>query len=252
MSHLAKIQLLIICCKLQHRNTLSLAAVNTLSTIFYWKPMESVLKNAYHHIQNEELEQGLEIISSHLLVDCIMLMASITKEQNKYELYSLFYDNYLDFAGKVRENKFDYVSDASLKSFFKTGCTHRAREYNRAFRKPDDWISETFFEKNISRFDEIFDENCQSEYEMVQEKYGIDLGQMETDVDFPMEVVRAFHTLNEKCKFLLVLKYMLNLSHKDIVDCLCHFYELKNVNVSKTELKRCLDNLRKRSENRMN
>ncbi len=210
--------------------------------------MASVFEKAFRHIQNDELEEGLTIVSEHLLNDCIMLMSSISGVKNKYELYSLFHDNYLDFVNKVKEGKFSYVSDTAFKSFFKTGCSNKAKEYKRVFNKKEDWLSEDFFERNLEQFDNMFEANKKTEYGVIYEKYGINLDSEETDEEFPADVVKAFHLLNEKCKFLLVLKYMINLSHKEIVDCLCNFYELKNENVSKTELKRCLDNLKKQTE----
>jgi hypothetical protein len=104
-----------------------------------------------------------------------------------------------------------------------------------------------FFEKQPDELNDQYEEERANEYDHVNEKYGIDLSSVDAEEVFPGEVINAFHSLNEKCKFLLVFKYMLNLSHKDIVDCLCNFYELKNENVSKTELKRCLDRLKKNS-----
>ncbi len=214
--------------------------------------MTSDFEKAFQHIQNEELEEGLQLVAENLLRDCIMLIASITKEQNKYELYSLFYDSYLDFANKVREGKFSYVSDSAFKSFFKTACSHKAKEHKRIFRKNEDWLSESFFDRHFESFDELFQENRKTEYDLVYEKYGISISTSDIDQEFPVEVIKAFHKLNEKCKFLVVLKYMINLSHKEIVDCLCNFYELKNENVSKSELKRCLDNLKKQTAKRLN
>lgn len=207
----------------------------------------SVFNKAFTHISNEELEQGLKIISEHLLRDCIMLMASLTREQNKYELYSLFYENYLDLAAKVKSGSFSFVSDAAFKSFFKTGCSHRAKEYNRSVNRPKEWLTDNFFSEQEDALDEAFEECKTEEYSRISAQYGIDLNTVEQEDDMPAMVISAFHNLNEKCKFLVVMKYMLSLSHKDIVDCLSNFYELKNENVSKTELKRCLDNLKKQS-----
>ena len=237
--------------KVKQGNFLYLKANFFVSTII-WIKMASDFEKAIQHIQNEELEEGLQLLSEHLLKDCILLISSITREQNKYELYSLFYDSYLDFAGKVKEGKFSFVSDSAFKSFFKTACSHKAKEYKRKFNKYDDWLSENFFERNFESYDDLFQENKKTEYELVYEKYGISLSTSESEQEFPLEVIKAFHKLNEKCKFLVVLKYMINLSHKEIVDCLCNFYELKNENVSKTELKRCLDNLKKQTVNRNN
>jgi len=220
--------------------------------VLTWEKMTSDFEKAILHIQNEELEEGLQLLSEHLLKDCILLISSITREQNKYELYSLFYDSYLDFAGKVRDGKFSYVSDSAFKSFFKTACSHKAKEYNRKYNRYNEWLSEDFIEKNFESYEDLFQENKKTEYDLAYEKYGIDLSSTETDHEFPVDVIKAFHKLNEKCKFLVVLKYMINLSHKEIVDCLSNFYELKNENVSKTELKRCLDNLKRQTLNRLN
>lgn len=208
---------------------------------------ESKLEHAIFLINKDQLSGALEIISAHLLHDCILLMASKLKDNTRYELYSLFYDNYLDFANKVKEGKFQYSSDASMKSYFKTGCSHRAKEHMNSTKKTRDWLSIDFFEKSASEYADQYEAEKNAEYEKVKDKYGIDLASVETEEVFPMEVISAFHLLNEKCKFLIVFKYMLNLSHKNIVDCLSNFYELKNENVSKTELKRCLDQLKKKS-----
>lgn len=202
---------------------------------------------ALEHIRNEELDDGLNIISKHLLQDCIMLMSTITQEQNKYELYSLFYENYLDLVTKIKTGSFIYVSDSAFKSFFKTGCTHRAKEFNRAVNRPKEWFTHDFVEDQNAAIEEEFEQIKTEEYSSILDKYGIDLNTPDAEEDMPATVIKAFHSLNEKCKFLLVMKYMLSLSHKEIVDCLSNFYELKNENVSKTELKRCLDNLKKQS-----
>ncbi|MDD4747401.1 MAG: hypothetical protein PHW19_08970 [Salinivirgaceae bacterium] len=207
--------------------------------------MESELKKAYDLISNEELESALKIVSEHLLNDCIMLMASLTKIRNRYELYSLYYENYLDFVGKIRAGKFDYASDAAFKSFFKTGCSYRAKEYKRTFSKTDEWPAEHLADVDPEFINGIFQEKKEKEYSDVYERYGIHLEDVAEEEIFPAEVIKTFHTLNEKCKFLVVMKYMLNLSHKNIVDCLCNFYELKNENVSKSELKRCIEKLKK-------
>jgi hypothetical protein len=234
-------------------NYITLGATKTnVTLIAFIMALEADLSKAIRHIQNNELEQALHIISSHLLKDCIMLMASLSKDQNKYELYSLFYENYLDFVNKVQNNKFTYASDAALKSFFKTGCTHRAKEQYRAMSKPKDWLDESFFINKDQSLDDAYEDCKQEEYARVMSQYGIDLSADESEDEIPAQVINAFHTLNEKCKFLVVLKYMISLSHKEIVDCLSNFYELKNENVSKSELKRCLDHLKKNTVNSLN
>lgn len=206
---------------------------------------ESVFKEVFNLIKDDNLESGLKIISKHLLRDCVMLMSSKTITNDKYELYSLFHDNFLDFATKVKEGRFEYKSDSAFISFFKTGCSHRAKEHRRLYGKNDDWLSVTDFESHSDELDNIFQENKTNEYKSVYETYGINLEDIESKEVFPLEVIKGFHSMNEKCKFLLVMKYMLNLSHKNIVDCLCNFYELKNENVSKSELKRCIERLKK-------
>jgi hypothetical protein len=209
--------------------------------------IKSGLSDVLPLIKDNHLEEGLHIMSEHLLRECIMLMASHNKQATKYELYALYYDNYLDFVNKVQADKFNFSTDAALKSYFKTGCTHRVKEQQRLMQKPKDWLDESYFEHHIDDIDESFSDSRNSEYAAVLDKYGVDLSLYDSEEDFPSQVIKAFHTLNEKCKFLVVLKYMINLSHKDIVDCLSNFYELKNENVSKTELKRCLDHLKKQS-----
>lgn len=233
------------------RLTLNAKSTNVNFTVCNMS-FHSNLSEAIPLIKSNKLEEGLHIISEHLLRECIPLMASLNKQSTKYELYSLFYDNYLDFVGKVHAEKFIFTTEAALKSYFKTGCTHRAKEQQRKFSKPKDWLDESFFENNMTDLDESYDDSRKHEYANVMDKYGVDLSGQDTEVEFPQQVIKAFHALNEKCKFLVVLKYMVNLSHKDIVDCLSNFYELKNENVSKTELKRCLDHLKKQSVNALN
>ena len=220
--------------------------------IICYMTFQSDLSEAIPLIKNNELEEGLHILSEHLLRECIPLMASLNKQSTKYELYSLYYDNFLDFVNKVQTDKFIFTNDAALKSYFKTGCTHRAKEQQRKLSKPKDWLDESYFDHYMGDMDESFEASRKNEYADVMEKYGVDLSGQEAEEEFPLQVIKAFHSLNEKCKFLVVLKYMINLSHKDIVDCLSNFYELKNENVSKTELKRCLDNLKKQTVNSLN
>ncbi|MDZ4203491.1 MAG: hypothetical protein U1C46_01615 [Bacteroidales bacterium] len=213
---------------------------------------ESVFEKAIGLIQRDQLEESLKLIAESLLKECVMLMASISGRKDKYELYSLFYDNFLDVAGRIKDGKFEFVSDSAFKSYFKTGCSHKIKEQNRFFRKSSDWLEIEFFERNVEGFENFFYEEKKDGYAQILKEQLIDLNSVETEEDFPLLVIRAFHSLNEKCKFLVVMKYMLNLSHKDIVDCLCNFYELKNENVSKTELKRCLDQLKKKTGKSLN
>lgn len=205
----------------------------------------SELEYAVNLIRNDNLPEALEIINKFLLKDCISLIASKLKNRTNYEYFSLFYDNFLDFAGKVNNGKFKFTSESALRSFFKTGCTYRAKEEITKESKTNDWLSMDVFEQSAGTMDDIYEAEKNAAYEKIKAKYDIDLSGTAEDDLVPMDVLKAFHTLNEKCKFLVVLKYMVNLSHKDIVDTLSSLYGLKNENVSKTELKRCLDYLRK-------
>ena len=135
--------------------------------------MESELKKAYELIKDDNLEEGLKIISKHLLRDYVMLMFSKTSTNDKYELYSLFHDNFLDFAAKIKEGKFEYKSDSAFISFFKTGCSHRAKEHRRLYGKNEDWLSVTDFESHSDELDNIFQENKTNEYKSVYETRGV-------------------------------------------------------------------------------
>jgi hypothetical protein len=206
---------------------------------------ESELGNAVSLIKNDNLHEALEIINKYLLKDCIALIASRLKNRTNYEYFSLFYDNFLDFTEKIRNGKFKFTSDSALKSYFKTGCSHRAKEEINKDIKANDFLSMDIFEKSAGNIDDLYEAEKNLEYERVKNSLDIDLSQPEVDEALPMDVLKQFHSLNEKCKFLVVLKYMVNLSHKEIVDTLSSLYGLKNENVSKSELKRCLDHLRK-------
>jgi DNA-directed RNA polymerase specialized sigma subunit len=141
------------------------------------------------------------------------------------------------------------MGDDAFKSFFKTACMHQAKESMREEDSPDYIPLYDVFTDESEDAQEIYSDIQTVEYQRKLDMYGIDLKSVEDQEDRLPMVVKAFHSLSEKCKFLILLRYFVNLSHHDIVETLYNFYEIKNEDVSKAELSRCLKYIRIKIEN---
>ena len=203
----------------------------------------------YKKMKEGNDDDALRMLSKKLMQECINLIKSRTIFKDHYEATSIYYHAYLYVKCRINEDKFSFMGDDAFRSFFKTACMHQAREIMREQAGPD-YIPP--YDEFIDEYDdtqEIYTEIQSAEYQRKLDMYGIDLKSVEAQEDRLPMVVNAFHSLSEKCKFLILLKYFINLSHHDIVETLYNFYEIKNEDVSKAELSRCLKYIRIKIEN---
>lgn len=201
-------------------------------------------------IKTKKMDKALSLIYNRHSRDCLPLIRMKTRNLNRYEMLSMFYGAFLDLSDRIASGAYEYRDDPSFLSYFKTACVNQAREYNRTFCLPDFILS--------SEILGIMQDDCResekiAREDFIQEKkkrYGIDLElpvEKDGEADPLTEVVKAFHTLSDRCKFLIVLKFFVNLSHREIVDALNLFFEIRNEDVSKSELHRCLRYIKERS-----
>lgn len=204
----------------------------------------------YKKMKEGNDDEALRLLSKKLMQESINLIKSRSIFKDEYEATSVYYNAYLYVKRLIDKDKFSFMGDDAFRSFFKTACMHQAKVSMREEENPDyiplyDVITD---ESDDTR--EIYEEIQSAEYHRKFDKYGIDLKSVEDQEDRLPMVVKAFHSLSEKCKFLILLKYFVRLSHHDIVETLYDFYEIKNEDVSKAELSRCLKYIRIKIDNK--
>jgi|GEM_PF-6575623 len=200
----------------------------------------------FEQIKTGNDEKALQNMANTLMPECIKLIQTRSIYKDTYEASNVFYHAYLYVKSKIERGKCTFMGNESFKSYYKTACMHIAKEFMRTDESPnvvpipEEWI---YIAEDA---DEHFSQIQQQIYQRKLELYGVDLSKPDLPENILTSVVREFHNLNEKCKFLIILKYFINLSHFDIVESLYLFYEIKNEDVSKSELSRCIRTLRKR------
>jgi hypothetical protein len=201
-----------------------------------------MIKEGIEHIESGNIDEGIDILSKKLSNNSISLIISKTRLKNRNEALSIFYDSLLIFIDQVKSKKFKYLDDPRSISYLNTICLNKAREYckivNSGFIVDDSILAENKRDF-IETYDEIRNEEVQS-----RQNQGYEIAAEPLNEEFPLEVINAFHSLKEKCKFLIILKYKLKLKHDQIVDALAPFFQIKNKEVSKAELQRCMSFLK--------
>lgn len=197
-------------------------------------------------IREDKSDQALKLLLKMHSKDCLPLIRSKTKNLDRYEVMSILYDAFLDFSDRVRRGEYEYRDEASFLSYFKTACVNKAREFNRDRALPDFILLPEVLEMVKDDAEEAREQAKLDFFEEKRANYGIELEFEEGDqLDVLMDrVVHIFHQMSDKCKFLIVLKFFMKMSHQEIVDALRLFFEIKNESVSKTELYRCIERMK--------
>jgi hypothetical protein len=210
-----------------------------------------MLVKAIENIKSNNPEEARKIISDITMDICIGLIMSKSTIRNRNEALSIYYDALLLLCEHVTEGKFQYQGDAQFKGYLKTICLNKTKEYERILRGKSYLIApEDLNDSEIANFEELYDEIRIAAYAKKRDS-GAEVSINELMDAFPVTVVEAFHALKEKCKLLIILKYKMNLKHDELINVLMPFYKIKNKDVSKVELQRCLKNLREEVNNRL-
>ena len=184
-------------------------------------------------------------------VTCVGLIKAKEKLSEE-EAISTFYEGLSVLCTKIKAGAVSYKSDAQLRSYLITTCLNKAKEYKRTVRGGKFIIPTDQIEAADTDYEEAFYQNQQEAYKTNELLYGINLNEVQEEEEervLPLDMIRAFHDLIDKCKLLIVLKVLLGINHKEIVKTLGLFYELKNANVSKSILSRCKEKWKELSEN---
>ena len=210
-----------------------------------------MLLKAIGYIKSNNNDEARKIISDMMMDLCISLIMSKSAIRNRNEALSIYYDALLLMCQHIADGKFNYQGDAQFKGYLKTICVNKTREYERIIKGGSYLIApEDLNNSEVGDFEELYDEIRITEYAKKQDS-GAEVFISELIESFPITVVEAFHTLKEKCKLLIILKYKMNLKHDELINVLMPFYKIKNKDVSKVELQRCLKNLREEVNNRL-
>lgn len=196
-------------------------------------------------IKEKNMDQALRLITTRLSSECIPLIKSKSKHLTHYESLAIFYYAFLDLSGRIEKGSFTYENESSFESYFKRSCVNQAYNFIRETSVPKMMLPFEIIELMAGELEKTKREEEDTFIKEKLDNYGIELtiGD-EEETDITEYVIRAFHTLTDRCKFLIVFKFFLKMSHREIVDALQLFYEIKNENVSKTELNRCIGYIR--------
>nr|NQU90529.1 hypothetical protein [Bacteroidota bacterium] len=192
--------------------------------------------------QNGNDDNGKEILIEMLQSGSIGLILSKTRVSEKHDALSIFYDAIMDQLDEILSGKFVFVDEVKFRAYFRKKCIFKANAFvreNIAPFIPMADISEQTEHLLENEYDEIRNEG----YYRKNELYNLDLSPDPQKPGFPKQVMEAFHQLSDKCKMLIILKKLMNVSHRKIVDTVGLLYTIGNENVSKNMLKRCWKNL---------
>jgi hypothetical protein len=194
-----------------------------------------------------DVDDALSYVAKRLLQDCKPLIRSKNKTLGRYEIIGVFYDAFLDLADRVKSGKFQFMGEAAFATYFKRSCVNQAFNLTRGLASGDIILPAEIIEILEEDAGKLRDDVAKSFIDDKFSLYGIRLELPESDemADCLDEVVKVFHTLGEKCKFLIVFKFFLKFSHQEIIDSLRLFYDIKTPEVSRVELARCIGNIRK-------
>jgi hypothetical protein len=199
-------------------------------------------------IRKKEIDVALKELVLRLSKDCIPLIRSKNKTLTRHEVLGIFYYAFLDLSDRIEAGKFQFQDDSSFISYFKTSCVNQTYKLSREMSVKELILPGEILEILDREATEIRREVRSNFIENKVNLYDIklDLPDIEDEgSDHLNEVVKVFHTLNDKCKFLIVLKFFLKLSHQEISDSLNLFYEIRSPDVSKTELYRCIGTIKR-------
>ena len=183
-------------------------------------------------------DKAKEILIKMLQSVSIGLILSKTRVSEQHDALSIFYDAVMEQVDEILSGKFVYVEDAKFMAYFKNKCIFKAKEFVRENIAPFIPMADISGQTEYILENE-YNEIRGEDYSRKNEMYNINLTPDPQKLGFPKEVMEAFHRLSDKCKILIVLKKLMNVSHRTIVDTVGQLYTISNENVSKNALKRC-------------
>jgi hypothetical protein len=190
--------------------------------------------------------QALKFLTIRHCIEFLPIIRSNTKHLSLHEHLSIYYDAFLYFCDKVSIGAFKFTDDDAFISYFKESCKIAAKKFNRTFRPKQLVLPNEIKEYFL---DDLADAEECARREFIEMHPGIDIPILPDDgADLFNEIIRIFPLMNDECKFLLVLKYFLKLTHKEIVIALSSFFQIQNERVSITSLHRCYDFIRQRAQ----
>ena len=184
--------------------------------------------------ENKAKEDLIEMLQDRS-VGLILKKSRVTE---KHDALSIFYDAILEQVDEVVAGKFVFENDRKFEAYFKTKCLFKAKTFvreNIAPFIPKGDIDLLAYETMERKYEDIRNQ----EYEKKGKLYDIDLSPDPASLELPKHVVAAFHRLSDKCKIMIILKKLMNISHRKIVETVGTLYTIGNENVSKNILRRC-------------
>jgi DNA-directed RNA polymerase specialized sigma24 family protein len=198
--------------------------------------------------------KAMEELHVRYFKKCLPVIRKTTWKKTDSEYQSIFNEALEVFCNKVIEGSFEYRETQKLLSYLKKGCYYKALEdYHKN-------INENEVDgKNIEGYSNYHyqGEELDAENDFLEDK----LGRYDIELDFEEDedkeqtkkedvrlddLIRAFQTLSDICKFLIILKFFAKQSHQQIADTLRFMFGLSDADVSKTYLNRCMNRIKEK------
>ncbi len=196
------------------------------------------VKQAIKLCQNGNGDKAKEILIEMLQAASIGLILSKTRVREEHDALSIFYDAVMEQVDEIASGKFAFVDEMKFMAYFRQKCIFKAKQFIRENIAPFVPMADISAQTE-SVLEEEYDEIRTENYSRKNELYNVSLTPDAQKLGFPKNVMEAFHHLSDKCKILIVLKKLMNVSHRAIVDTVGVLYTISNENVSKNSLKRC-------------
>ncbi len=189
--------------------------------------------------QDGNQEKLRELLLNTYLEINVQYVLKRVKAVSREEVISQFFDATGILMERMRTGEFLIRDEKGVRAYLCQVTINKVREYKRRLRGDHYLVSPEEFSKYEQIIQTEFEEDIDTEYDRIRERYGIDLGRKKSDEKLPSRVVEAFHLLSDKCKFLVFMRCVLKLKHSEISNSLGFFYKVASSDVSKVEFHRC-------------
>ena len=200
-----------------------------------------MIRQAISFIKEGKHIEGRQILLDLLMKECVGLIIS-QQQVREEEAISIFYEALELLCEQIQNELFIYKDDKGFKTYLKTTCLNKTREYKRILKGSAFISASETLEETAKDYEELVDTLQREVYNRKKALYGIQLDKNDGTHTYKkpsIDMIKAFHHLKDKCKLLIVLRVLFNIDHKEIVNTLSLFYKMKNENVSKSMLRRC-------------
>lgn len=202
------------------------------------------IENAIELIRNGKEEEGRLILLKLMSKVSISYMLNQEITLSEKEAKVIFYEAVVSVCEKIKSGEFSHIEPDAFRNYLKNNCAFKAREYKRSEELPPFVVTPDYIDNYSTLYKNLLYERQKEEYMHFQTLNDIHIKPEKSDKTLlSIKVIKAYHSLGEKCKILILLRHILGLSDTEIATSLFPFYEIKNERISHSEIQRCMKRL---------